>query len=429
MSKLWTILFGLALVSSAQAQNADFKWNAELRTRYTNDMTKGWVKGATDADQNMFEGRTKLGVTAMKGDNLTGHVTLLHNNTWGQGSGGTITTLADHTAAGTHNLLSVQEAWGWWKANDMFSTKFGRAGFEYGDGTIFSLDDWQATPNSWEGIWTAWNFDFADLHAFGVKLFDPNSGVAGNSDPEIVGYGLVAHFKNLPEFLKHGFIHVVQVNADQVAPLGGATGANQLHTGLTVIGEAAAIDYRLTADIVTGKLKAGATDTTLSSNMIDLEVGYSFPEFMKGRVGLIAHMDTGDSNALDDKDETYQPLYYDTHKYAGLMDVVNWGNSTYYGLSFGLSPAEDLQAGIQYLMFTRTKDGAAASLNQTIGSAGSTAKEVGNELDLTLTKTYGDNFSIWGLYGMFMPGTYIKDNNGGTGDTHSRLQLQAKLTF
>src|ERR1041385_5563004 len=80
MSKLWMILCGIAITGAAQAQTVDWKWNAELRTRYTDEMN---VLGVKSADANMFEGRTKIGVTMMKGDSLTGHVTLLNEFQWG----------------------------------------------------------------------------------------------------------------------------------------------------------------------------------------------------------------------------------------------------------------------------------------------------------------------------------------------------------
>src|SRR5688500_15176323 len=82
MSKLWTILLGMMLAGAAQAQTTDFKWNAELRTRYTNNMNAGFLKAA-GANNAGFAGRTKVGVTMLKGDTLTGHVSLLHNNMWG----------------------------------------------------------------------------------------------------------------------------------------------------------------------------------------------------------------------------------------------------------------------------------------------------------------------------------------------------------
>jgi hypothetical protein len=437
MSKLWTILLGLMLVTAAQAQTTDWKWNAELRTRYDNNMTQGFVKGALGANNAAVMGRTKIGTTMMRGDGLTGHVTLLHNNTWGDGTNSaSLVNSATHNKATVGNLLLVQEAWGWWKSSDMLSLKFGRAGFEYGDGAIFAIDDWQANPNSWEGVWSQWTFDFADLHFFGTKLWDdvtPAAPVAGNDDPEVVAYGLVFNFKNLPEVLKHAFVHIVQINGDNTSTMTASTGGvgiNRMHYGLTVMGDAGALDYRLTADMLSGKIKGAATDTTLGATMFDLELGWGLPEFMKARVALMAHMDGGDDTTTADKNEGYFPLYYDSHKFAGLMDVVGWGNSTYYGLGFSLNPSDDLNAGIEYLMFSRTSDKAAAT-NGTGGAlgtaAGNTNKPIGTELDLHATKMYGENFSMWAMYGMFTPGEYIK--NGGTADTYSKLQLQAKLTF
>jgi hypothetical protein len=73
--------------------------------------------------------------------------------------------------------------------------------------------------------------------------------------------------------------------------------------------------------------------------MFDLMVGYSMPETMGLKLSAAYHMDSGDDNAGDDKTETYQPLYYDSHKYAGLMDILGWGNLTYWNINASVMPA------------------------------------------------------------------------------------------
>jgi hypothetical protein len=67
-------------------------------------------------------------------------------------------------------------------------------------------------------------------------------------------------------------------------------------------------------------------------------------------------------------------------------------------------------------------------LFDTAVASGNTQKPIGNEIDLHVTKTYGENFSIFGLYGMFQPGDFIKQTLGNA-ETYNKLQLQAKMTF
>jgi len=428
------ILCGIAIAGAAQAQTVDWKWNAELRTRYTDEMNTLGVKGA---DANMFEGRTKIGVTFMKGDSLTGHVTLLNEFQWGNIADQASNSPADYGNHGKNSLgnnLQVQEAWGWWKSTDTFSMKFGRAGFEYGDGTIFAIDDWQNHPNAWDGIWTHWGFDFADLHLFGTKETDTDTapvGVTNNAkDPETVAYGLVVAFKNLPEWMKHVFIHIVDINADNTAFVTGlgATSGNLMHYGLTAQGESGSLDYRLTGDFTSGKLK-GATDVTLGGNMFDAEIGWNMPEVMKLRISLMAHMDTGNDSTSADKNNRYLPLFPDRHKYAGLEDVVGWGNSTYYGLGLGVQPSDDVTAGLQYLMFNKTtdKDGVMNSAGTVALAGATTEKAVGSEIDLWANKAYGENFSILGFVGLFSPGDALKA--GTFKENDNKVQFQGKLTF
>jgi hypothetical protein len=203
------------------------------------------------------------------------------------------------------------------------------------------------------------------------------------------------------------------------------------HYGLTLMGEASALDYRLTGDFESGKIKAGATDVNLAGTMFDVELGYGLPEFMKSRVYVTYHTDSGADSSTNDKAEQYIPLFYDTHKYAGLMDTVTWGNLTQIGIGLGLNPSDDLNVGIQYNMFSRTTDKGAKTVGTVSVPAAptNTEKVLGSEIDLTATKSYSENFSIYAQLGTFMPGEAVKKANADKGDSENQIVVQGKLTF
>ena len=449
MKKLLLALSSLMIASGAFASSptgtgtpADFKWDAEIRTRYTTDSNRNWAKASSLS--NWYQ-REKLGATMMRGDNMSGRLSLVHAHRWGDNiaQGGTAGTAPLPTNGGTfnkvnvgaagaadYNVLLVNEAWGWWKAGDNWSVRFGRSGFSFGDGTIISQNDWFDYPHSFDGVWVNFNFDFMDLTAFGIKAWDPDTTLAAsnNSDPETNIYGAVVKAKNLPDVLKYAGLHFFQTNAED-ANVGITGTVNTMRVGLTLFGDNSGFDYRATGDFLSGKAKQHATTTErdLNSSMFDVEAGYTFAEFMKARLSFNYHMDSGDSSSTDTKTETYLPLRPDTHKFGGLMDAMLWGNSTYFDIGLGVSPMDDLKVGLNYVMFSRTKD--TDGITTGFGSVADTGDKlpVGSEINLHATKSYGEHFSIHALYGSFTPGDFLKDT--GRNETFSRGQVQAQLNF
>lgn len=485
MKRFTIALAGLALATTAQAADTtDFKWNAEMRLRYTNDTAYNFQKeagtqsntgggtGGVSADSvgrnyNNFAQRVKLGVSMQRGESLSGYVSTIQHGFWGDTSART--AVGDYTygnpqtvaADGTrNNVFVVNEAWGWWKASDMTSVKFGRSTMEVAGGAVVGANDWQPIPYSFDGLWTMWDFEPVSLNLFGLKLSDANVTGANQvktttpgtvDDKESVMYGLVAGIKNLPEFLKKTEIHLLQVNDESTTSftnsITNVTDRNEiLRYGLFVGGDMMNIDYRLIGDFYTGKKKvstttAGTGDQNLTGTMLDLTLGYTLPEIMMLRIGGEYHMDSGgEVTATDNK--TYKPMAYNWHDFGGDMDVVQWGNLTYWNLNLGVKPMDDLGVKLEYFNYTRTSERDAVSINgarqgaQTTantlaaGTAAGTSNKIGSEIDFTLTKTYGDNLSIWALYGVFTPDEVIKGTSGrDRDDTHTRIQLQGKLTF
>ncbi len=482
MKRVTSILAVLALSTAANAADTvDMKWNAEMRTRYTNDAQFAGKKEG--GNYNGFAQRNKLGLHLTKGENFQGHVSLVNNFFWGSSalrSGtrnnymyGTPDTVVAST--NNNNVLAVNEAYGWWKASDMASLKFGRSSMEIAGGYVSSSQDWLATPYAFDGMWSMWDFEPVSLNVFATKLHDANTvatspktnTMAGNSDPEAVMYGAVLGIKNLPEMLKKAEIHLLQTNDEATNPAyrtGGTTGfaaaADNLRTenlryGLFLGGDHMGWDYHAAADLYNGKTKHQAantstqTDYNLSGSMFDLGLGYSFPEMMMLKISANYHMDSGGDapNGTSVKDfKTYRPFYYDDHNLgAGLLDAVTWGNLTFWSVSAGVKPSDDLGVNLTYTKMSRSSDKDTVSVYGFAAGATSTtaltsSNDIGSEIDFSVNKTYGDNFSIWALYGVFTPGDLVKEDNAYDGATiatagsskeenHTRIQIQGKLTF
>jgi hypothetical protein len=349
-----------------------------------------------------------------------------------------------------NDALIVSRAWGLWKASDSLVFKVGRFGLEVADGAVLAENDYEAIPTQHEGLAAIWDTSFAGFAFVSLKTAElgtlptgsVGSGVAGtgnpSSDPELNIYGIVADIKNMPEAVKVANVHVLQVNKDEtLANTGnfdkGAMNAQLI--GLTVGGDVSNVLYKVTAAMQTGIWsKTAAAEQKLSASMYDLMVGYKMPEVMGLKITAGYHMDSGDDNTTADKNEGYWAPFYDKHNYAGLMDVVRWGNLTYMNVNASMNPMEDLEVGAGYYMFSRTSDKAGASFSSdaryTGLAVGGNDKAIGSELDLYGNKSYeGGALKVGARLGMFMPGEGMKNATTKQEKTLMQAMLQASLAF
>ncbi len=442
--KRLVLLAGAALMlsSTAQAQDSEVKHNGEFRVRYYNDMTPSGVKD-TPLNKSDVVGRLKLGVTMRKGESLQGHVTLLHNSMFGSDQGGNtaLTNPTPYSTLALNNTVLVNQAYGWWKAAEGLTMKAGRFQVEIGQGEFFSADHWRAVPIAHEGFQVGYDTGFAMINGYLIADKELTSPGNPDSDPEQHNLIVSAELKNMPEVIKNANITVVQVNRSETAAAGSA---NAQHLGLTVGGEAAGFTYKGVYGMQMGiQSKTAATELKAAGSMFDVTVGYGLPATMGLKLWANYHSDSGDDAPADDKNSEYNPLYYDSHKYGGAMDMFNWGNLTYWNIGAAVVPAEDLEVGISVFGFTKTKEtgtvNTGANHRQAVWNS-STSTTLGNksdlgmEIDVYAAKKYGTAFQIDAHLGAFMPGAAFKDatvtaTNAKKEATIMQVLLAGTMTF
>jgi hypothetical protein len=436
MKRLALIVSAIAMTATAYAQDAtEFKNGGEFRVRYENFFNKSGMDNSMPEQHT--DARLKWDMNIRKGEKLQAHVTLLHNARFGGAASNADYYDNGYTvAASSNNVLNVNRAWGWWRATDAVSFKVGRIGIEFADGAVFSENDWQAVPVAHEGLDIAFDTSFAMFNLYGIKTREAvtsnaSTGYVGNSDPEANYYMLTADLKNMPSAIKMANVHLIDLMDDGAAATTGTT--NLQHIGATVGGDVAGFMYKATAAFQFGTaLKPpGGTEVKQSSNMFDLMVGYGMPETMGFKVSAGYHMDSGDDNATDDKNNAYNPLFYDRHNYAGLMDVLTWGNLTYYNINASIMPMEDLEAGLGVYMFSKTKSGGGTTFGRGIASGATTSNDspIGSEVDLFANKSYGPDLKIGARYSMFMEGDAMKNAPVKREKMAHEAYLQASIAF
>ena len=441
MKRFALFLAALAVTTTAMAADeVEFKHSGDFRVRYFNDINS---TGAESSGQKSdTTGRFKWNISARKGEKLQGYLSLIHNSQFGAQA----TYSGDYDTATTNNLFLVNRAWGWWKATESLSFKVGRFGIEFGDGSIFAENDWDNYATAHEGLLASWDWEFARLALAGIKTHDfPQTlTTAAPNDPERNVYLLIADVKNVPEAIKLANIHLVQVRSEANAAAGATlTEQNFLQYGLTVGGDVSNFLYKGTFSLQNGSFnKTAALDQKINASMFDVMLGYQMPETMGLKISVGYHMDSGDDAAgaagTGDK-KTYQAPYFDNHNYAGLMDVVDWGNLTYYNVNASLMIAEDLELGAGYYMFSRTSADALPTPGKntrsnitkyaTAAEVAEGEKALGSELDVFTNKSYDGGIKIGARFGLFMPGAYWKDGEAKRDKNLMDFMLQGSIPF
>ncbi len=436
---LYVLAAGLIFGSMAQADEATWKWDGELRTRFEADWNKNMNEKDSNDAMNTWYQRAKIGTTVAKGENLTGYVSVIAGFLWGNH------LPSDNTAAngftdggnGDDNVMKVHEAWAWWRANDMFSLKIGRGAMEMAHGLVVAKRDYAQYPYVFDGVLGTIDLNFGTFGLFGVKGEDTQAAGALTDDAETVYYGLTFGMKNLPDAISTVHAHYFQINQDaQGNPNTDFRGARY---GIALGGATMGIDWRLDYAAVSGSLydttaDADVTDdddVSVASSMIDLEVGYTLANVMNLRFFGTYHTDTGDDSGEADDFKRYNGFYYDVHRYAGLMDNFEFGNLTFFGLGASLEPMEGVTTGIAYYSFTRTTEddteGTAGDIRTGTfaGTADTDETALGSEIDLWVEKAYEGGFSLGLRFGYFTPGAYFDESSGNASD----MELTAKLDF
>lgn len=428
MKRMVILAGALAVSTAAQAQDAEFKHSGEFRVRYYNDMTPSGIKDQP-GNKSDIEGRMKVGISMRKGETLKAHVTLLHGTIYGADrAGDNVIAPNSFDSMDTNNGLLVNEAYGWMALSPTSYLKAGRFNFTHGGGEFVSTDDHKLVPITHEGFIYGVDTDFAAL-GFGLIKDKELTAQAGmDTDPEQHNVVAVADFKNMPEALKTVSLVLGNLSRSENA----SPSSNIQIAGLTLGGETAGFNYRFVYSQQMGQAaKSAAIDLKQDANMMDLTVGYSMPETMGLKVWANYHMDSGDDSTTDDKNSRYGSLYYDSHKFAGLMDIFGWGNLTYWNINAEIAPAEDMTVGFGLYGFSKSKekDNTIFGANNDRfaafrGGLAADKSDLGMELDVYATKKYGNGFQVDALIGAFMPGAAFKD----AATKRDATILQAMLT-
>jgi hypothetical protein len=321
-------------------------------------------------------------------------------------SGGTVDSALDLHQAYTTYMPTEKAAYTW-----------GRYEMKYGDELVIGPVGWSLVGRSFDGFKGHWVFsDMFWLDGFYNKITEtttagnPPTGPTATADKNF--YGLYFGAKPSAAIAEADLYYLVVQNN---TPSGTGTDKTEDRAtmGLRVKGATGPVDYRAEWSSQSGKDYTGfqATNGDIKdADQLNAEVGFKFG-------------DTRVSAEHSNANKNYHQLYPTGHKWLGYQDLFGRRNITQLRVGASHKFMEHMGVALDFHTFTRSNDTVGAyRLNGTTswGTTG-TSKDIGTEIDLTVTCNKVKNLTWQAGYSTFSAGDYGKSNITGTTETTASM--------
>lgn len=285
-----------------------------------------------------------------------------------------------------------------------WSVKAGRQVLLYGDQRLVGPGDWSALSRSFDAV--KLRYDHGDglwVDAFVSSVVHPDDSGFDESDRDSIFSGIYAHVPGWgPQETEFFLYHLKDDDRnDDFFTLGTHVKSTPEALGPW--------DYEAGFAFQAGT--AGGHDLQACAGYA--EVGYTFNQPWKPRVGLEYSYASGDSNAADGDQGAFQNLFPSNHGYYGFMDLFSWSNIHDAVLHLSAAPLPKLTAELDLHAFWLADTSDAwrrANATTAVRPADSSASSfAGAELDFVLTWAVSKNLSLAAGYSHFFAGGYLDD--------------------
>lgn len=416
-------MMALIFVSSFAHAEADTRveWGGEYRLR-TNVVDN--LDASSSEKQDDYTHRLILKGTMAPNDSVMVHFSLNVNQELGsqtkRGFGG-----LESAEEGSADDLQVLTAYGDWHLGSSFFLNFGRMDLNWGNEVVMSRNYDDQRPYSFDGLVFGYDSDTFLFNAGALRVgdWDRAQGPATTIDPDESAYFVSLDFKSFGRLLKTAEFFLLRVQSSDFSDVASSIaveGSSLNRIGFSLGGENGKFSYQADYVNLLGSYNGGQSAKAF---MAHLNLGYNFGDKSPGRIYMVGHTDSGDKSSTTDIDEGYRPVYYNHHRYAGLMDVLAWGNLTYYGLGFDLLYKGHTDFKIQALRFSLTDNTLGPNsisymgfgdttdfINEAVAtnSNGENLSALGTELDIMIKRNFASNAYIELILGAFITDDYFE---------------------
>ena len=172
--------------------------------------------------------------------------------------------------------------------------------------------------------------------------------------------------------------------------------------GLNIQGQIPLLGMRYSA---LGAMHAKGLQFASEETMYDFSLSYSLMDFGNSMLLFNYHRDTGN----------FDPFLYNRHETSGILDVLEWGNITYFYLAYQASFSRlfDIKLGAYHISATETGPMRLGLKGDTIfktGISGTKNRPLAVEFDMEISRRVLENLEIHlmgGVFYLYNPRTYV----------------------
>lgn len=296
-----------------------------------------------------------------------------------------------------------------------WTLRLGRQELRYGNERIVSPLDWVNTRRRFDAVKLFASYESFDLDFWYSKPIPIDRSSLDHNDEDFDFYGAYFTWKKIP---RHGvdvyFFAVDDIN--DKTNVNGRSGDRSTYTlGSRFWGKTGRFDYE--AELA-GQWGTWAGDTVQAWSWA-MDGGYTFEKTpWRPRVGAGFDWASGDEDPTDRKVGTFDQLFPLGHKYLGFLDLFGRQNITALNVNLSAWPVEKkvrTAAAFYSFWLNAEKDAlydvtGAPSLRDRTGNSG---KDLGNELDLTVTWTVSRHSAILLGYSHFWSEDFVQETSPG----------------
>lgn len=332
-----------------------------------------------------------------------------------------------------------------------FSLKAGRQEMLYGDQRFIGVADWNNTGRSFDAVRLRWHAGKKSwVDGFTARVVIPRDEYFNESNEDDQFSGIYASSQELWQGVETQAYFLARNTGagspNAIAPGIGGPSERDVYTYGTRIksqpGEFSGWDFAFEGAGQFGSVVAGGVNRDLRAFALAGSAGYTMESAaFKPRLGIGYDYASGDSDAADDRQETFEPLFGTNHAFYGVADLVGLRNLSSPRVSLSAKPLKDLTVSLDYLVFWLAdaadsfypESGPGRSGNG-YGRDGSLSSFVGSELDLQAKYRINAVLEAQMGYAHFFAGDYIRESvakvpaNGGTTDA-DWFYVQISLNF
>jgi hypothetical protein len=306
-----------------------------------------------------------------------------------------------------------------------FSVRAGRQELIFGDQRVLGSANWLNTPRTFDAVRAAVNFGKIRVDAFSASVVNPVNGVFDHhkAGDDIHGlYGTIS--KVLPGATIEPYIFWRLARG--LVTEEGTPGRRDTKTLAIRVSRKAGNGPDYTGHFLRQYGNIGAD--TVSAYAFNLAAGYTLKNApLQPRVFVDWAYASGDKNARDGRNNTFDQLYPSGHGLYGIVDLFGWRNLSDVKTGVEIKPWKktQLSAVTNSLYLANAHDGLYNGAGNLVvrKADGSAGTHIGQELEGTGSYAFTRFLSAGAGYGHLFPGHFIKSATKGSSYNISYLMI------